>query len=257
MHAQGVRIALVVAVLATCGWPLVARADTLTFFPTDDTCIAMNGPSQNSCALPAMAVRNRYGYQSADWEWDPLLRFDLSSIPPNATITAATLHLYYFQYSDNNPAGRSLTCYRLLNDWSECAVTWNNQPARAAQTTAVAVVPPTAGRWLEWDVTADVQAFADGSLTNNGWIIMDEQPWSSFNIPITRLQSKEFGQFIPYLRVAIAPKLVASDAAPGDAFGRAVAVNGATALIGASADDNRGPDAGSAYVFRWDGSIWV
>ncbi len=43
-------------------------------------------------------------------------------------------------------------------------------------------------------------------------------------------------------------KLVASDGAPGDRFGSAVAVSG-TVVIGAYLDDNPGNNSGSAYVF--------
>ncbi len=52
-------------------------------------------------------------------------------------------------------------------------------------------------------------------------------------------------------------KLVADDAASGDAFGTSVALSGDTALIGASLDDFVGnADAGSAYVFVRSGGVW-
>lgn len=44
-------------------------------------------------------------------------------------------------------------------------------------------------------------------------------------------------------------KLTASDAAMGDNFGRAVAIGGSSAIVGAQYDDNVGIDSGSAYVF--------
>ncbi len=44
-------------------------------------------------------------------------------------------------------------------------------------------------------------------------------------------------------------KLLASDNAAGDFFGRAVAMSGATAIIGASGDDDFGASSGSAYLF--------
>ena len=51
-------------------------------------------------------------------------------------------------------------------------------------------------------------------------------------------------------------KLVASDAAPGDAFGRSVALDGNVALIGApSADGPTSFDFGAAYVFE-NGASW-
>ena len=44
-------------------------------------------------------------------------------------------------------------------------------------------------------------------------------------------------------------KLIASDGAAGDRFGRSVAIAGDTAMVGASRDDDAGRDSGSAYVF--------
>ena len=45
-------------------------------------------------------------------------------------------------------------------------------------------------------------------------------------------------------------KLVAGDAAAGDSFGRSVAIDGDTVVVGASGDDDAVSDSGSVYVFR-------
>jgi len=52
-------------------------------------------------------------------------------------------------------------------------------------------------------------------------------------------------------------KLRASDGAASDYFGRSVAIDGNTALIGAYGDDDKGSSSGSAYIFRFNGSSWV
>lgn len=52
--------------------------------------------------------------------------------------------------------------------------------------------------------------------------------------------------------------LVASDGGFSDNLGHAVSVDGNLALVGATGDDTAGqPNAGSAYVFRFDGSSWI
>jgi hypothetical protein len=52
-------------------------------------------------------------------------------------------------------------------------------------------------------------------------------------------------------------KLLASDGAQWDGFGNSVAVDGDTAVIGASGDDDNGEASGSAYVFsRSAGGVW-
>ena len=45
-------------------------------------------------------------------------------------------------------------------------------------------------------------------------------------------------------------KLLASDAAAADLFGRSVSISGETALIGANLDDDAGSNSGSAYVYE-------
>jgi len=55
---------------------------------------------------------------------------------------------------------------------------------------------------------------------------------------------------------AMAQKLTASDGAMDDQFGRAVAIHGETALVGARYDDDRGTDSGSAYVYLRSGTKW-
>ena len=52
-------------------------------------------------------------------------------------------------------------------------------------------------------------------------------------------------------------KLTASDGAAYDEFGGSGSVSGDYALIGAPWDDDSGNDAGSAYIFHYDGSSWV
>ena len=51
-------------------------------------------------------------------------------------------------------------------------------------------------------------------------------------------------------------KLLASDGAASDYFGRSVSISGDYAIVGAGYDDDKGTDSGSAYIFRWDGTSW-
>jgi len=54
-------------------------------------------------------------------------------------------------------------------------------------------------------------------------------------------------------------KLTASDAATGDRFGRSVSMShpGNRVIVGALYDDHIGADAGSAYIFDYDGTTWT
>jgi hypothetical protein len=50
-------------------------------------------------------------------------------------------------------------------------------------------------------------------------------------------------------------KLTASDGAAGDYFGWSVSISGDYAIVGASYDDDKGTDSGSAYIF-FPCAIW-
>ena len=52
-------------------------------------------------------------------------------------------------------------------------------------------------------------------------------------------------------------KLTASDGAASDAFGRSVSISGDYAIIGASSDDDKGFNSGSAYIFARSGTNWT
>lgn len=51
-------------------------------------------------------------------------------------------------------------------------------------------------------------------------------------------------------------KIVPVDGAAGDQFGSGVALHGSSAVIGAQRDDDRGADAGSAYVYIATAGVW-
>ena len=51
-------------------------------------------------------------------------------------------------------------------------------------------------------------------------------------------------------------KLTASDGASNDYFGCSVSIDGDTAVIGASRDDDNGIDSGSAYVYVRSNGVW-
>jgi len=52
-------------------------------------------------------------------------------------------------------------------------------------------------------------------------------------------------------------KLLAADGAARDYFGVSMAIDGDTVVVGAPGDDDKGTDAGSAYVFTRTGSVWI
>ncbi|HUT25894.1 MAG TPA: FG-GAP repeat protein, partial [Sumerlaeia bacterium] len=59
------------------------------------------------------------------------------------------------------------------------------------------------------------------------------------------------------IRSVFSSKLVAEGVATSDWLGQAVAISGNTAVVGAYFDDEKGDDAGAAYIFRRAGPRWT
>jgi len=104
-----------------------------------------------------------------------ILEFSISALPVGATITGATLELYYM-YKDGDPSGQTIWAYKLTRqDWDETTSTWNRYKALTNWTTAggdyVTTAPaggsttfPAGFAWMSWDVTAIVQDAYTNSL---------------------------------------------------------------------------------------------
>ena len=109
--------------------------------------------------------------QSSSRNRRAFVQFSLAacSIPANALITAASLKLFMFTAPT---ASRTYEAHLVSAAWTETGVTWTNQPAVGTLTASTAT-GTTANVTLTWAVTADVQAFVDGT-TNRGWRIKDQ-----------------------------------------------------------------------------------
>lgn len=178
--------------------------DIETFYPSHDAYIKHDVPDGNLGSHEYFNTRNEYGaYGNPGWEWDGLIRFDISSLPSRADIISAKLYIYYFDYWDTNPVNRPIRLYKITSDWDEETVTWNTQPTCSPQTSASCPVLGFFG-WMVWEVTGDVQDFVDGD-NNYGWKITDDNYWGWYDIPTSRFRTKEYvgngDDYKPYLEI--------------------------------------------------------
>jgi len=86
--------------------------------PSDDTYLDQSKP--NDTSLGQKATIDIRPDNAADLRG--LLRFDLSAIPANATITSATLYLY----EKDNKNGVIAYIYRVTSSWTELTASWNS-----------------------------------------------------------------------------------------------------------------------------------
>jgi hypothetical protein len=126
------------------------------------------------------------------------VKFDLSTcgIPSVAVVTSATLSIFL---STAPSQSRTWNVSRVTASWTESGITWSNQPAA---TTSTSIATGTLSNvTLQASVTADVQSFVSGSLTNNGWRLSDSAE-SSSTARNGQFRSREFAT------TAQRPKLV-------------------------------------------------
>lgn len=170
----------------------------MMFYPTDDAHADQCQPNNNEGHIRWFKVRRG----GTGFEVDGLIKFNISSIPPDTTINSAIVHLFY-DHSDSDPSGRTINYHRNTEDWDEETVTWNNRPDHDPAISSSAIMPDSEDQWMEWNVTGDVQGFVDGQETNYGWKIID--PSTSGPLPLICFRSKEYteSEYWPYLEIFI------------------------------------------------------
>ncbi len=111
--------------------------------------------------------------------------------------------------------------------------------------------------WLETELVpsdgADVDSFGfsvaiDGDVVIVGARLNDDDGAQSGSAYVFRYDGSDWVE---------ETNLHASDAAANDQFGWSVAVDGNAAIVGAWLADEAGNNSGAAYLFRYDGSMWV
>jgi len=116
------------------------------------------------------------------------LEFDLSSIPSDVTINSAILSLF----AESAPGvSRTYNIQKVLSQWDESTINWNNQPDVNDTITSSNSTGTTDDVFHFFDVTEDVKSFYSSLLTNNGWRIADSSENSETGRE-TQYRSREF-----------------------------------------------------------------
>lgn len=181
------RLALVLANVISFCIATLACADNVTLIPVEDSTISekdMSLPEGNASTLNSGTT----GPNEGALKNRALLKFNFAgSIPSNAIVTSVALSMTTVQSPTTTPLWFSL--HRVLQNWSESAVTWTNRLSPPAPWS----VPGTAAL-LDYSSTvtqsnlvtglgsftfasnpsivADVQGWVSDPVNNAGWIVI-------------------------------------------------------------------------------------
>lgn len=155
--------------------------------------VSIGGSSNYSTSL-LLYLRTQHagGIESVSSWWHSYFKFNLSSLPVNATITGATLSLY----GTNSGFGtnRYVVVYNVSNGWSEENTTlWTDRPTISALQSNT-TVDYTAVGWKNFNVTNAVIAKYGSELISFGaWDTVENDTADGGKAHYMQLASKEFG----------------------------------------------------------------
>jgi len=232
-HTAG-RGALATAMLglALCGTPL-ARAEIWSATAAADNWLSScaSGSSVNNGDDTEIRVR-----AAALWgdvkNFRSLLRFDVAAFPADARrISSVRLHVYYYTYHWDDPAGRTYRVHPVISEWDELGSTWRarrdcHEPDPVywqsyldgvpeyrpgggdydADIAAEATVP--AGEdWMTWDITTLAGQWFSPQGVNRGLLIRDAEEIQQYVDDVSwgpaQFHSADYhdADFHPYLEV--------------------------------------------------------
>lgn len=145
---------------------------TLTVQPSaKDSFLYEVAPSTEYGAAVDLMLNDRLNYTAR-----AILEFDISGLPGGATLSSATLQLYYPTYGGADPNGKTVWAYKLTRtDWIELEANWTKYQTFLSWTSAggdYVTSDPSGGSttfpasygWMSWAVLAIVQDAYDSSV---------------------------------------------------------------------------------------------
>ena len=188
--------------MTTLAAPVAAATTTETFQADADAYIRWGSLPGNTSYGDSTSLFVR---QSGDpWGtsggtlYRSLIHFDLSSIPEGATIESATL----YGYMTARKGDREVAAYRVIEAWNESNVTWCNGPSNDTHPTDVIDPGSAANVWIAWNVTQDLQAYAEDT-PNYGWKLASPDESATSTEQRVQLASRDSSDATlrPYLNV--------------------------------------------------------
>ncbi len=172
---------MVLLALTTITWEItnheVAGAQEIHLFePSEDAYASQSNSNSNYGRNEIMSVRS-YRTVSESFNHRIYIRFDLTELDQASYVDSSELRLY--KCIEGNKVGtRRIEVKRVLGQWQETNITWENKP-ESAETSPSWEDVSKAENWYKWDVTVEVRSWINGSVQNYGFCLVDSEENSS------------------------------------------------------------------------------
>ena len=176
-----IALASVLAVLGKVGTvPTFAAPATLN--PTADSYVYSTSP--NSTHGDETSLRSGFWVEFQQ-KYISLLKFDLASIPDDATITSAELKLRV----KSGISSGTMTASRNTEDWTEGRVNWSTRPSSDGPRASALV--SSGSSYIPWDVTELVEDWFNGDHANYGFSIVATAQETDFSADFFSREASE------------------------------------------------------------------
>lgn len=132
-----------------------------------------------------------------------LMKFNLDTVPANAAIVHAKLHLFLYGSCDLANRAHTVSVYSVLDPWAEETVTWNTQPTMGSLLGSGTVQSRSYG-WYSIDVTNLVKQWVSGALPNNGLLLRGPESSDNQSAMLEFLTRNAPAAYVPYLEITYA-----------------------------------------------------
>lgn len=165
---------------------------TLTIIGTSttyDSFVQGAYPNSNYYLSPDLRV----GYDGTTGKVRSFIKFDLPSIN-GGMITNADFYAYE---NTGNTSSAYIQLHRVTGSWSSSSITWNNQPSLSSAYEPGTQIVVNGSKYYGWDITKLVSDWYRGSVSNNGFVIRDNDE----NARYRRFNSSDDASNKPYLKI--------------------------------------------------------
>ena len=249
---------LIVLCLPLTKISFAAQTTQVVLYPSNNAYVDSGNSNTNYGGSTILATEAYNWYDLSTRYMNSWLMFDLSSIPPSATITSAVLSVTGV-YSDYYSIVGSYSS--ASNSWSEDSITWNNQPSQGVTPTDTQYVTNSTSLY-SWSVTSLVaDSLSSGAVSV---VLKPTSSQSSNSKGYSVYYSKEAGSSVsPSLTITYSYVSSAVSVPSSVQYGNGVTITGntdpvqseGTTVLEYSSDqvvwNNIASGSGGTYSFNW------